>query len=95
MLALFLNAIGNLLCSKQCQHNVKEPSYCTAAKMVRVLSSVHAICSTMTSAITCILHINSDDKWLRQWTGEALPEGVSWDIGSNRNESNVSVSCIQ
>jgi len=26
MLPQFLNAIGNLLCSKQCQHNVEEPN---------------------------------------------------------------------
>ena len=39
--------------------------YCMAAKMVRVLSSVRAICSTMTSAIIRILHNNSDDEWLR------------------------------
>jgi len=60
-------------------------------KTARVLSSVHAICSPMTSWGLCILHINNDDEWPRDFS-EALPEGISWDMGSNRIGSSVTVT---
>jgi len=62
-------------------------------KTARVLSSVHAICSPMTSWGLCILHINNDDEWPRDFS-EALPEGISWDTGSNRIGSSITVVYI-
>ena len=47
----------------------------------------------MSSVIILILHINSDNKWPRDFS-EALPEGVSQDTGSNRNEKNITATCV-
>jgi len=41
--------------------------YCVMTKTARVLSSVHAIFSIMTSAIIRILHINGNNKWPRDF----------------------------
>jgi len=47
----------------------------------------------MSSVIIHILHINSDNKWPRDFS-KALLEGVSQDMGSNRNERNITATCI-
>jgi len=44
--------------------------YCVAAKIARVLSSVHAyfVQQIMTSALIHIWHINSDNEWPRDFS---------------------------